>query len=55
MRLGARQASTEFALFSRLGATSRTTDRQGSFPFRSHGYTMRPGLGNKLFNSDHEL
>jgi hypothetical protein len=41
MRIGARLASAKFALFSWLSSASRTTNRQGLFPFGCHVSIMQ--------------
>jgi hypothetical protein len=41
MRIGAGLASTKFTLFSWLSSASRTTNRQGLFPFGCHRSMMQ--------------
>jgi hypothetical protein len=41
MRVCTGLASAELTLFPRLSAASRTTNRQGLFPFDCHGYIMQ--------------
>ena len=41
MRIGARQSRVQFALFSRLGATSGTSSNQGCFFLSFHNSIMQ--------------
>jgi hypothetical protein len=52
MRVGAGQASAQFTLFARLGATGRTADLERLLLFGFHWYTMRCDRFTKMFNCD---